>query len=176
MRAAENFPLSSKLHEMNSAVTPAISANLPICAEMACRNVQVVEARPAVPGWLLPLDFGVVPCSKCHSRDFIGQYRKRPVYHLNRSLGGRRLVRLPGMAASNVCERVLSTRCRPPDIWKADAQRGVSRRGAASSRSVRVDGWVRTLWGTHLRKTIFQPTQNPRCQMQPLRQIQTALD
>lgn len=51
MRAAENFPLSSKLHEMNSAVTPAISANLPICAEMACRNVQVVEARPAVPGW-----------------------------------------------------------------------------------------------------------------------------
>ena len=62
-------------------------------------------------GWLLPLDFGVVPCSKCHSRDFIGQYRKRPVYHLNRSLGGRRLVRLPGMAASNVCERVLSTHC-----------------------------------------------------------------
>lgn len=63
-------------------------------------------------GWLLPLDFGVVPCSKCHSRDFIGQYRKRPVYHLNRSLGGRRLVRLPGMAASNVCERVLSTHQR----------------------------------------------------------------
>ena len=66
-------------------------------------------------GWLLPLDFGVVPCSKCHSRDFIGQYRKRPVYHLNRSLGGRRLVRLPGMAASNVCERVLSTLSRHPD-------------------------------------------------------------
>lgn len=66
----------------------------------------------AASGWLLPLDFGVVPCSKCHSRDFIGQYRKRPVYHLNRSLGGRRLVRLPGMAASNVCERVLSTRSR----------------------------------------------------------------
>ena len=80
------------------------------------------------------------------------------------------------MSALTLRTRRHPTRCRPPDIWKADAQRGVSRRGAASSRSVRVDGWVRTLWGTHLRKTIFQPTQNPRCQMQPLRQIQTALD
>ena len=73
-------------------------------------------------GWLLPLDFGVVPCSKCHSRDFIGQYRKRPVYHLNRSLGGRRLVRLPGMAASNVCERVLSTHIGRTAPVKAAAQ------------------------------------------------------
>ena len=80
------------------------------------------------------------------------------------------------MSALTLRTRRHPTRCRPPDIWKADAQRGVSRRGAASSRSVRVDGWVRTLWGTHLRKTIFQPTQNPRCQMQPLRQIQTALN
>ena len=77
-------------------------------------------------GWLLPLDFGVVPCSKCHSRDFIGQYRKRPVYHLNRSLGGRRLVRLPGMAASNVCERVLSTQSSRRAFGKAVVQRGVN--------------------------------------------------
>ena len=80
------------------------------------------------------------------------------------------------MSALTLRTRRHPTRCRPPDIWKADAQRGVSRRGAASSRSVRVDGWVRTLWGTHLRKTIFQPTQNPRCRTQPLRQTQTALN
>ena len=85
------------------------------------RSEQPLNAPMTARGWLLPLDFGVVPCSKCHSRDFIGQYRKRPVYHLNRSLGGRRLVRLPGMAASNVCERVLSTLSSHTTTYKSNA-------------------------------------------------------
>lgn len=72
-----------------------------------------------VKGWLLSIDFGDAPCSKCRSRKFIDPHRKRPVDNFNRSIVGKRFVRLPGMAASKACGRVLLTQCLPPPAYAA---------------------------------------------------------